>query len=135
MAIKDGDSTESTSIARHAVIKLTGSITGNQVVTVPDSIEKVLDQVKYFLSNGVDIIDLGAQSTRPGAEEIGPINEIKRLIPCLKAIRSIYPEILISIDTVQRRYKKEKKEINTPLTKKLLELHDYIQKARENETN
>ncbi len=43
--------------------------------------------------------------------------------------------ILISIDTVQRRYKKEKKEINTPLTKKLLELHDYIQKARENETN
>ena len=64
-----------------------------------DSIEKVLDQVKYFLSNGVDIIDLGAQSTRPGAEEIVPINEIKRLIPCLKAIRSIYPEILISIDT------------------------------------
>lgn len=43
--------------------------------------------------------------------------------------------ILISIDTVQQRYKKEKKEINTPLTKKLLELHDYIQKARENETN
>ena len=43
--------------------------------------------------------------------------------------------ILISIDTVQRRYKKEKKDINTPLTKKLIELHDYIQKARKNETN
>tara|TARA_R100000773_G_C4213044_1_gene112127 strand:- start:1151 stop:1330 length:180 start_codon:yes stop_codon:yes gene_type:complete len=42
--------------------------------------------------------------------------------------------ILISIDTVQRRYKKEKKEINTPLTKKLIELHDYIQKTRK-ETN
>ena len=38
--------------------------------------------------------------------------------------------ILISIDTVQRKYKKEKKDINTPLTKKLIELHDYIQKER-----
>jgi hypothetical protein len=47
LTIQDGDSTESTSIARHAVIKLTGSITGNQVVTVPDSIEKV-----YIVVNG-----------------------------------------------------------------------------------
>lgn len=39
--------------------------------------------------------------------------------------------ILIAIDTVQQRYKKEKKEINTPLTEKLLKLHNYIQKARE----
>jgi hypothetical protein len=47
LTITDGDSTESTSIARHAVIKLTGSITGNQVVTVPDSIEKV-----FIVTNG-----------------------------------------------------------------------------------
>jgi len=47
LTITDGDSTESTSIARHAVIKLTGTITGNQVVTVPDSIEKV-----YIVTNG-----------------------------------------------------------------------------------
>jgi len=40
LAILDGDATESTSIARSAIIKLTGSITGNQVVTVPDSLEK-----------------------------------------------------------------------------------------------
>ena len=64
-----------------------------------NSSKKVLDQVKHFLSNGVDIIDLGAQSTRPGAKEVGPKIEIKRLIPYLKLIRSQYPEILISIDT------------------------------------
>ena len=51
------------------------------------------------MSNGVDIIDLGAQSTRPGAEEVGSKIEIKRLIPYLQLIRSEYPEILISIDT------------------------------------
>ena len=64
-----------------------------------NSFKKVLDQVKKFIDNGVDIIDLGAQSTRPGAEEVGSAIEIKRLIPILKLIRAEYPEILISIDT------------------------------------
>ena len=61
--------------------------------------KKILNQVNHFLCNGVDIIDIGAQSTRPGAEEVGSKTEIKRLIPYLKLIRSEYPEILISIDT------------------------------------
>ena len=64
-----------------------------------NSSKEVLDQVNQFLRNGVDIIDIGAQSTRPGAEEVGSKIEIKRLIPYLKIIRSEYPEILISIDT------------------------------------
>ena len=64
-----------------------------------NSEKEVLDKVKSFISNGVDIIDLGAQSTRPGAEEIGPKKELQRLLPFLKLIRSEYPEILISIDT------------------------------------
>ena len=64
-----------------------------------NSSNKVLDQVKQFLCNGVDIVDLGAQSTRPGAVEVGSNKEIKRLIPYLKLIKSEYPEILISIDT------------------------------------
>ena len=64
-----------------------------------NSTSKVLNQVKDFISNGVDIIDLGAQSTRPGAQEVGPRYEIKRLIPHLKIIKAEFPEILISIDT------------------------------------
>ena len=64
-----------------------------------NSTKKVLNQVNNFLNNGVDIIDLGAQSTRPGAEEVGSKIEIKRMIPYLKLIRSEHPEILISIDT------------------------------------
>ncbi len=58
-----------------------------------------MTQVNHFLSNGVDIVDLGAQSTRPGAEEVGSKKEIERLIPYLKLIRSKYPDVLISIDT------------------------------------
>ena len=63
------------------------------------SIEKVLNQVNNFVLNGVDVIDLGAQSTRPGALEIGAKSEIKRLLPYLNKIRSEFPNIIISIDT------------------------------------
>ena len=63
------------------------------------SIEKVLKQVNNFIANGVDVIDLGAQSTRPGAIEIGAKKEINRLLPYLQKIRKEYPNILISIDT------------------------------------
>jgi len=47
LTITDGNNTESTSIARQAVIKLTGTISGNQIVTVPDSVEKL-----YIVVNG-----------------------------------------------------------------------------------
>ena len=63
------------------------------------SIEKVLNQVDHLISNGVDLIDLGAQSTRPGAVEIGAKKEINRLLPYLKKIRNEYPDVLISVDT------------------------------------
>ena len=64
-----------------------------------NSIDKVLNQVNNFVINGVDVIDLGAQSTRPGAVEIGAKKELNRLLPYLKKIRNEYPNILISIDT------------------------------------
>ena len=47
LTIEDGDNTESTSVARQMVIKLTGTITGNQIVTVPNSLEKL-----YVVVNG-----------------------------------------------------------------------------------
>ena len=48
-----------------------------------------------------------------------------------KQCRDIEWSILIAADSVQQRYLKEKKEIDTPLTRKLWRLHDYIQKTRE----
>jgi len=47
-----------------------------------------------------------------------------------KQLFDIEWSILIAVDTVQQRYEKEKKEIESPLTKKLLKLHDYIQEVR-----
>lgn len=51
------------------------------------------------LRRGADILDLGAQSTRPGADEVGAEEELHRLLSPLRAIRSTFPEALISVDT------------------------------------
>ena len=63
------------------------------------NIEKALIQAGKFINDGVDIIDIGAQSTRPGAEEVGSDIEIQRLIPTLKELRKSFPDTLISVDT------------------------------------
>lgn len=51
------------------------------------------------LARGADVLDLGAQSTRPGAEEIGAEAEIRRLLPALQAIRAAAPAAVLSVDT------------------------------------
>ncbi len=51
------------------------------------------------LARGVDLLDLGAQSTRPGAAELGPERELERLLPALALIRTAHPQALLSIDT------------------------------------
>ncbi|MCX7990945.1 MAG: dihydropteroate synthase [Proteobacteria bacterium] len=58
-----------------------------------------LKQAERLIEDGADIIDIGGESTRPGAEEITAEEEIKRIIPLLETLRKKYPHILISVDT------------------------------------
>jgi dihydropteroate synthase len=51
------------------------------------------------VARGADVLDLGAQSTRPGAEEVGAEAEIRRLLPALRAIRAAVPGVQLSVDT------------------------------------
>ncbi len=62
----------------------------------------VIEHCKKMVSEGADILDLGAFSTRPGSERISDKEEIKRIIPALKAIRKEFPNIPISIDTFRQ---------------------------------
>jgi dihydropteroate synthase len=52
-----------------------------------------------MISEGVDIIDIGGHSTRPGSERIDAPEELKKVIPIIKALRIHFPNTLISIDT------------------------------------
>lgn len=61
--------------------------------------DEYLLKAKQLVTEGVDIIDIGAQSTKPGAIVITAQEEAARLIPVILAIRGLYPEVIISVDT------------------------------------
>ncbi len=87
-------------------------INGPQVMgiinTTPDSFyspsrkiepEEVINKVQEFIKEGVNVIDIGGQSTRPGAVKVEVQEEVDRVIPIVKAIRNSFPDLLISVDT------------------------------------
>ena len=59
----------------------------------------ILQHVEQMVEEGVNIIDVGAVSTHPGAETVSTKDEISRLLPALKAIKKRFPDVPISIDT------------------------------------
>jgi dihydropteroate synthase len=61
--------------------------------------KEALSTAKQMITNGAGILDLGAYSSRPGAEDISETEELQRLMPALELIRTEFPEIIISIDT------------------------------------
>ncbi|MGF1754521.1 dihydropteroate synthase [Vibrio makurazakiensis] len=62
------------------------------------SLDHALAQAKRMIDAGVSIIDIGGESTRPGAPEVSLEEELARVIPAIKAIRAKY-DVWISIDT------------------------------------
>ena len=64
-----------------------------------NSVDLALDMAKRFIQEGAKIIDIGGQSTRPGAQFISANEEANQVTPIIEAIRAQFPEILISIDT------------------------------------
>lgn len=60
------------------------------------------DAVKHALqmvSDGADILDVGGESTRPGAEPVPPEDELRRVIPVIERLRAEVPDVALSIDT------------------------------------
>ncbi len=68
-----------------------------------DTLERATRQALRLLEEGADILDIGGESTRPGATEVSIEEEIKRTIPVIRAIREATRDFdsdpLISIDT------------------------------------
>lgn len=63
-------------------------------------IDAAIELVNAMVAEGVDIIDIGGESTRPGAISVSEDEQILRVVPVIKAIRSAFSsDLLISIDT------------------------------------
>ena len=70
---------------------------GGLFYNTDEAISHALQLIEY----GIDIIDIGGESTRPGAKKISEEEEIQRIIPVVKQIRELSSEIIISIDTTK----------------------------------
>ncbi len=62
-------------------------------------IDAALQQAEKMLTEGADFLDLGAYSSRPGADDISMQEETDRLLPVVEAMASGFPEAILSIDT------------------------------------
>jgi len=60
---------------------------------------ELLLRAKQMIDAGASIIDVGGQSTRPGAERLDTKTEMQRVIPAIGLLRNSFPDICISIDT------------------------------------
>lgn len=63
-----------------------------------NNLDSALEQAKKMIENGVDIIDIGGESTRPGHTQISVEEEIRRVVPVIEML-SKELDIIISIDT------------------------------------
>ena len=68
---------------------------GSRMEAIDLGVQKAIEMVNF----GASIIDIGGQSTRPGADLITTTIEIERVVPMIKAIHAALPQIPISIDT------------------------------------
>lgn len=76
----------------------------------PTDLSALTTTVRNFIAQGATILDIGGESTRPGSSPVGETEELARVIPAIRHIRSSIPEaasIAISIDTYRARVAEE----------------------------
>lgn len=59
----------------------------------------IANKVRQMIGEGADMIDIGAYSSRPGADEVSPQEEKDRLRQGLSIVKDIAPDIILSVDT------------------------------------
>lgn len=77
--------------------------------------KSILTQVEKLLKEGATFIDIGAYSSRPGADFVSEDEELKRLIPIVNAVVKSFPKSLISIDSFRSRVIKASVEVGATM--------------------
>ena len=75
-----------------------GLIRGQETWTEELLVSATLQQARGFVAAGVDILDVGGESTRPGALPVDSLEEMKRVLPVINALVSEFSTV-VSIDT------------------------------------
>jgi dihydropteroate synthase len=80
-----------------------------------NSMDNALYQTEKMLNDGATFLDIGAQSTRPGADMIGEETELKAAIFTIENILQRFPETIISIDTFSAKVAHEAIEVGAAI--------------------
>ena len=70
-------------------------------------IEASLEHSERLLKDGADILDIGGESSRPGAKPVSIEEEMDRVLPLITKIHSEFPHVIISIDTTKAQVAEE----------------------------
>lgn len=90
------------------ILNLTAdSFSGDGLLQQGKPLQAALAQAHRFAADGAHILDLGAESTRPGASPVSAQQELERLLPVLCALREELPDIILSVDTYKAAVAKE----------------------------
>jgi dihydropteroate synthase len=63
------------------------------------SLEAAVSHARELIAEGAEIIDVGGESARPGADPVSLEEELHRVVPVIRGIRSEFPSVIISVDT------------------------------------
>ena len=72
---------------------------GVAVGSEEELIDRVVEQARKFLGYGADVLDIGGESTRPGSHPVTVDEEVARVVPAIRAIRSAVGDAVLSVDT------------------------------------
>ncbi len=75
------------------------SFSGDGLLNSRDALRAALEQAEDFLAGGADILDIGGESTRPGAQAVPVEEEIARVAPVVRALAAEFPQVMLSVDT------------------------------------
>src|SRR5580704_14708158 len=65
--------------------------------------DQLMRQAGRLLDEGADWLDIGGQSTRPGAEVVGEEEELRRVVGAIELLHREWPEVVLSVDTWHSR--------------------------------
>ena len=99
--------TKKTLNCRGRLVDLTQPVVMGILNVTPDSffadsrvsLDKTVFMAEKMLTEGATFLDVGGYSTRPGAAEVSPDEEVARVLPVIEAILDSFPDALISVDT------------------------------------
>ena len=81
-----------------------------------DDVEAATERALALVDAGADLLDLGAESSRPGAKPLSPAEEQDRLLPVLEALRP-RTEVPLTVDTVRANTARTALTMSGPMVK------------------